>query len=353
MHAWNPIGRDAAHVPELKDKFTLCRRHDTNPHGRRVWTEADPSEAWAKYNDPAWQGRISLAADCDRIQITSQFDPSGTVYELTRTPVRELVLSAWTSEDGTVTEQPETTRDVAWTSAFEGDWDRYAGRAAHWIASVPNPKDPFDYTYSHRFQEAMGRTTSRLKKWAYEQLESSGVPLRWHIEDHRIHLRYGRYSTRVLLTGSDFAAVRGEWTGGLPRTRRLLLAEDRFRRAVNERGKVVDLNKIKAGPSLLEQLRSELAKDAIPRPRPAPFRSPSWVAWTCPDTGAKRRGVVIGESLSRSRVVAVRILPDDGGEELEARVEGAVGRLETCGTIRNGEPGTVIPAPVPALDEPA
>ncbi|MER0477048.1 hypothetical protein ABR737_01515 [Streptomyces sp. Edi2] len=317
-----------------------------------MWTKVDPSEAWAKYDDPAWQAYISLAADSDRIQITSQFDRSGVFYELARTPVKVLVLSAWITEDGTVTERPETIHNASWTEAFEGDWDRHAIRAAQWITSVPKPGDPFNYTQSHRFQEAMNRATVRLKRWAYARLETSGVPMRWHIEDHRIRLRHGCYCTRVLLTGSDFEAVRDEWIGGLPRTRRHVITEDRFRRAVNQRGNVVYLNKIKAGPSLLEELRHELSKDAIPQPRPAPFRTPSWVAWTCPDSGNERRGVVVGERLSRSKVVAVSILPDDGGEEIEAHIVGDVGTLKSCGKIREGDPGTVTPAPVPSLDVP-
>ncbi|MEU9481733.1 hypothetical protein [Streptomyces sp. NPDC048191] len=49
-----------------------------------------------------------------------------------------------------------------------------------------------------------------------------------------------------------------------------MLADDRFRRAVNERGRVVDVDRIKAGPSLLEKLRRELASDAVPQARAAP-----------------------------------------------------------------------------------
>jgi len=71
------------------------------------------------------------------------------------------------------------------------------------------------------------------------------------------------------------------------------------------------------------------------------------VAWTCPDTGAERCGIVVGESLSRSKVVAVQILPADGADEIEAHVSGDVGRLTTCGQIKKGEPGTVQPVPVP------
>jgi hypothetical protein len=351
MPSWNPISQDAARIPELRKTFTVCRRRDTGPDGR-AWTSVDSSEAWAKYTDPTWCGYIRLAADWDRIQIASRIDHGDVFYELARTPVKVLVLSAWIAEDGTVTERPETVRDAAWTEAFHGDWDRHAMRAAQWITSVPTAGDPFNYTQSHRFKEAMNRATVRLKKWSYEQLETSGVPLCWHIEDYRIRLRHGRYSTRVVLTGSNFDAVREEWIGGLPRTRRRVLADDLFRRAVNQRGNVVDLSKIKAGPSLLEKLRRELANGAVPRPRTAPFRTSSWVAWKCPEAGTERRGVVVGESLSRSKVAAVRILPDDGGDEVEAHVAGRVGKLVTCGMIRRGEPGTVTPAPVPSLDEP-
>ncbi|MFE2639511.1 hypothetical protein ACFXKF_32915 [Streptomyces scopuliridis] len=345
MHAWNPVSRDDTRVPTIRQTFTVCRRRDTTPAGH-AWSEVEALEAWAMYDDLARQGHISLASDWDRVQIASQFD-DGVFYELARPPVKVLVLSAWIVEDGTVVESPETTRDAAWTESFDGDWDRHATRAAQWIASVPQPGDPFDYAYSHRFQEAMDRVTVRLKKWAYERLETSGVSMCWHIEDHRIHLRDGLYRTRVLLTGSDFETVREEWIGGLPRTRRQLIADDRFRRAVNERGNVVDLGKIKAGPSLLEKLRRELARAAVPQPRTAPFRTPSWVAWTCPDTGTERRGVVVEESLSRSKVVAVRILPDDGGGEVDAHVAGGMGKLKNCGKIREGEPGTVIPVPAP------
>lgn len=346
MGAWSRVSRDDTRVPEIRLTFTVCRRRDTAP-ARGAWTEVDALEAWAKYDDLAWQGCISLASDWDRVQIASQFD-DGVFYELARPPVKVLVLSAWIVEDGTVVERTETIRDAAWTESFDGDWDRHATRAAQWIASVPRPGDPFDYAYSHRFQEAMDRATVRLKKWAYERLETSGVPMCWRIEDHRIHLRDGLYRTRVLLSGSDFEAVREEWIGGLPRTRRQLVADDRFRRVVNARGNVVDLGKIKAGLSLLEKLRRELARDAVPQPRAAPFRTPSWVAWTCPDTGAERRGVVVEESLSQSKVVAVRILPDDGGDEVDAHVAGGVGKLKTCGKIRKGEPGTVIPMPAPS-----
>ncbi|MER5578954.1 hypothetical protein [Streptomyces massasporeus] len=348
LHAWISIERDDPRLAELRTKLTVCRRRDHTEEGF-VWTDADPAEAWAKYDERSWGGRVSLSADWDRIQISPLGQPFGIHWELSRPPVKVLILSAWIAEDGEITEDPEATRDAAWTEGFEGDWDQHAQRAAQWIACIPNPKDPFNYTYSHRVHEARNRATTRLKRWAYEQLETSGVPMQWHIEDHRIHLRHGRYRTRVRLTGSDFEAVRAEWQNGLPHTCRRLLDEDRFRRILNTRGNVVDLRKIKAGPSLLERLRRELARDATPKPSTKPFRTTSWVAWTCPDTGAQRRGIVVGESLSRSKVVAVRILPDDGGEEIEAYVAGQVGKLTTCGKIRKGDPGTVTPAPVPAL----
>ncbi|MFJ3365849.1 hypothetical protein [Streptomyces anthocyanicus] len=346
MHAWSSIGRDDPHLAELRVKFTVCRRRERTEEGL-VWIDVDPAQAWAKYDEPAWGGQISLSADWDRIQITSFGRCGDTYWELSRPPVKVLILAAWISEDGEITEQPESARDAAWTEAFEGDWDQHARRAAQWIASVPNPKDPFNYTHSHRVQQAMNRATTRLKQWAYGQLEARGVPTQWHIEDHRIHLRYGRYRTRVVLSGSDVEAVRAEWTSGLPHTRRRLLDSDRFRRIVNTRGNVVDIGKIKAGPSTPEQLRRQIAKHSTPKPSAKPFRTTSWVAWTCPNTGHQRRGIVVGESLSRSKVVAVRILPDDGGEQVEAHVADQVGKLTTCGKIRKGEPGTVIPAPAP------
>ncbi|MFE9769792.1 hypothetical protein ACFYPC_35610 [Streptomyces sp. NPDC005808] len=344
MNPWSVIPLDDPLVADLRATFTVCRRSDKT-NGRTTWTDADPVEAWETCDVPGWSGSIRLSADWDLIQITAEAGSfHARVWELSRAPVEVLILSAWIDEDGTVTELPETTRAAAWAEAFPGDWDRHAQRAAQWITCLPDPKDPFGYSQQTRFRDATDRAVSRLKKWAYRQLAATGVPMGWHIQDHRIMLRHGRYSTRVLLTGSDFGAVRAEWAGALPRLRDQMLADDRFRRAVNTRGTVIDIARIKAGPSLLDAVRRDLAADRVPHPRTAPFRTSSWVAWTCPDTGLERRGIVVGESLSRSKVVAVQILPDDGAEEIEATVTGAVGRLKACRKVRQGEPGTVLPA---------
>ncbi|MFI8932609.1 hypothetical protein ACIG3E_33725 [Streptomyces sp. NPDC053474] len=332
MHPWTSIPRDSPDLAEIRRQFTVCRRREATERGL-AWIDADAAEAWALHDDPGWLGRISLSADWDSVRISSLLQCGDTYWELRREPVKVLVLSAWIADDDTVTEGAETVRDATWTDAFEGDWERHAARAARWIASVPDPRDPFDYTRQHRFQKARDRAVSRLKKWAYERLESAGVPLRWHIEDHRVHVSDRRYCTRVLLAGSDHEAVREEWTDGLPRTRRHVIAADRFRRLMTVYGNVVDLNKVKAGPGLLADLRRELAKDRTPQPSTAPFRTSSWVTWTCPDTADTRRGVVVGESLKGAKVSAVRILPDDGAEMIEARVERHTGRITTCGTL--------------------
>ncbi|MEU9370420.1 hypothetical protein AB0D71_38290 [Streptomyces avermitilis] len=299
---------------------------------------------------PRWMGRLdrTVGRDEDRAHITSQAGEfCGTVWELRRTPVTVLILSAWIDEDGSVTELPEATRDAAWTEGVPGDWDRHAQRAAQWLTCIPDPKDPFNYSQQYRFRKATDQAVSRLKRWAYRQLATTGVPLRWHIQDDRISLCQGRYRTRVVLTGSDVGAVRAEWAGALTATRDQVLAEDRFRRAVNARGTVVDLTKIKAGPSLLDKLRRQLAADRVPHPSATPFNTSSWVAWTCPDTGSERRGIVVGATRSRSKVVGVLILPADGADEIEALVHGDAGRLKSCGRIRKGEPGAVRPVPVP------
>ncbi|MET8030587.1 hypothetical protein [Streptomyces avermitilis] len=112
----------------------------------------------------------------------------------------------------------------------------------------------------------------------------------------------------MLLTGSDVGAVPAEWAGALAATRDQVLAEDRFRRAVNARGTVVDLTKIKAGPSLLDKLRRQLAADRVPHPSATPFNTSSWVAWTCPGTGSERRRIVVGETHSRSAAAAEGLL---------------------------------------------
>ncbi|MEV5787091.1 hypothetical protein ACGFWD_26670 [Streptomyces sp. NPDC048448] len=355
MHAWRVISRDDPLVAELRAEFTVCRSRDCTV-SRAPWVDVDPGEAWAACHDPAgWSGSIFLSADWDRVRITCQASEfHGTQWELRRTPVTVLVLSAWIGEDGSVTERPETSREAAWTEGFPGDWDRHVQRAAQWITSVPDPKDPFNYTQTYRFREASDRAVSRLKRWAYRQLATAGVPLQWDVQDHRISLTQGRYRTRVVLTGSDSAAVRAEWAGALAATRDQVLAEDRFRRAVNGRGTVVDVTKIKAGPSLLAKLRRQMAADRVPHPSQTPFNISSWVAWTCPDTGTERRGIVVGATRSSNKIAAVLILPADGSDEIEAHVRGDAGRLKSCGRIRKGEPGTVLPVPVPvAGDEPA
>ncbi|MFD5814676.1 hypothetical protein [Streptomyces sp. NPDC127038] len=355
MIAWRVISQGGPLATELRAEFTVCRRRDRTI-SRAPWTDADPGEAWAACDAPTgWSGSISLSADWDRLRITSQAGEfHGTEWELRRTPVTMLVLSAWIGEDGTITELPETTRDAAWTEGFTGDWDRHVQRAAHWITSVPDPKDPFDYSRTYRFREASDRALSRLKRWAYQQLGTTGVPLQWHVQDHRISLAHGHYRTRVVLSGSDHAAVRAEWAGALAATRDQVLAEDRFRRAVNDRGTVVDVAKIKAGPSLLETLRRQIAADRVPRPSATPFNTSSWVSWICPDTGTERRGVVVGVTRRRGTVVGVLVLPDDGTDEIEAHVSGDAGRIKSCGRIKKGEPGTVLPAPVPlSADKPA
>ncbi|WP_406834803.1 hypothetical protein ACICHK_00080 [Streptomyces sp. AHU1] len=355
MITWRVISPDGPLATELRAEFTVCRRRD-RAVSRAPWVDADPGEAWAACGAPTgWSGSISLSADWDRIRIAFQAGEfHGTEWELRRTPVTVLLLSAWISEDGAVTELPETTRDAAWTEGFTGDWDRHVQRAAHWITCVPDPKDPFDYSQTHRYREASDRALSRLKRWAYQQLAATGVPLQWHVQDHRISLAHGHYRTRVVLAGSDVAAVRAEWAGALAATRDQVLAEDRFRRAVNSRGTVVDVTKIKAGPSLLDRLRRQLAADRVPHPSTAPFNTSSWVAWTCPDTGTERRGIVVGATRSRNKIAAVLILPDDGTDEIEALVSGDAGRLRSCGRIKKGEPGTVLPVPVPLpVDEPA
>ncbi|MER7982461.1 hypothetical protein [Streptomyces sp. NPDC095817] len=247
----------------------------------------------------------------------------------------------------------ETTRDAAWTEGFTGDWDRHVQRAAQWITCVPDPKDPFNYTQTYRFWEASDRAVSRLKRWAHQQLAATGVPLQWSVQDDRISLAQGRYRTRVMLTGSDVAAVRAQWVGALPATRDQVLAQDRFRRALNGRGTVVDVTKIKAGPSLPAKLRRQRAADSIPHPSRTPFNVASWVAWTCPETSAERRGIVVGATRSSNKIAAVLILPDDGTDEIEAHVSGHTGHLKSCGRIKKGEPGTVLPVPVPPGGEPA
>ncbi|MFI6340752.1 hypothetical protein [Streptomyces sp. NPDC050535] len=348
MNSWRVISPDDPLIAELRAGFTVCRCRDRSKRGA-PWTDAEPAEAWEVCDAPAgWSGSIALSADWDRVHITSEAgDFYGTEWELRHTPVTVLILSAWIDEDGTITELPETTRDAAWTEGFPGDWDRHTQRAAHWITCIPDPKDPFNYTQQYRFRKATDQAVSRLKKWAYQQLDTTGVLLRWHIEDNRISLCQGRYRSRVLLTGSDLGAVRAEWAGALGATRDQVLADDRFRRAVNDRGAVVDLTKIKAGPSLLDKLRRQRAADPVPHPSSTPFNTSSWVAWICPDTGTERRGIVVGATRSRNKVVAVQILPDDGADAIEADVSGDVGKLKTCGRIREGDPGTVRPAPLP------
>ncbi|MEW1568458.1 hypothetical protein AB0454_36455 [Streptomyces sp. NPDC093509] len=357
MHAWRIISPDDPLVAELRAEFTACRSRD-RALSFAPWLDADPAEAWATCDDPTgWNGSICLSADWDRVRITSQAaEFHGTEWELRRMPVTVMVLSAWIGEDGTITQLPETTRDAAWTESFTGDWDRHVQRAAQWITCVPDPKDPFNYTQTHRFREASDRAVSRLKRWAYQQLATNGVPLQWHVDDHRISLAHGRYRTRVALAGSDVAAVRAEWAGTLAATRDQVLAEDRFRRALNDRGTVVDITKIKAGPSLPAKLRRQMAADRIPHPSRTPFNVASWVGWTCPDTGTERRGIVVGATRRNNKIAAVLILPDDGADEIEARVSGDAGRLKSCGRIKKGEPGTVLPVPVPLpvlVDEPA
>lgn len=355
MNGWTVLSPGDPRVAELRSQFTVCRRRDRTV-SRAPWVDTEPAEAWAVCAAPTgWSGSITLSADWGRVDITSEASTfQGTVWELRRPPVHVLVLSAWICENGTVTEVPETTRDAAWTEGFTGDWDRHVKHAAQWVTCVPDPKDPFNYTQTHRFREASDRAVSRLKRWAYQQLVSTGVPLQWHVQDHRISLVQGRYRTLVVLTGSDGAAVRAEWAGALAATRDQVLAEDRFRRAANSRGTVVDLSKIKAGPSLPAKLRRQMAADRVTRPSTSPFNVASWVAWTCPDTGSERRGIVVGVTRSGNKVAAVLILPDDGTDEIEAHVSGDAGRLKSCGRISKGEPGTVRPVPVPVpVDEPA
>jgi hypothetical protein len=135
---------------------------------------------------------------------------------------------------------------------------------------MPAPKDPFNYSQAYRFREATNRAVSRLKKWAYRQLATTGIPLRWHVQDDRIRLCQGRHRTRVVLTGSAIGAVRAEWAGALAAHRDQVLAANRFRRAVNSRGTVVDVAKIKAGSSLLDKLRRQLAANRVPRPSRTP-----------------------------------------------------------------------------------
>ncbi|MFD0069958.1 hypothetical protein, partial [Streptomyces sp. NPDC127574] len=153
--------------------------------------------------------------------------------------------------------------------------------------------------------------------------------------------------TRPAQPGSPGARVRGAWHRTGAATRDQVLAEDRFRRAVNDRGTVVDITKIKAEPSLPAKLRRQMAADRIPHPSRTPFNVASWVAWTCPDTGTERRGIVVGATRRNNKIAAVLILPDDGTDQIEAHVSADAGHLKSCGRIKKGEPGTVLPVPVP------
>ncbi|MGW1067390.1 hypothetical protein ACWD4F_23085 [Streptomyces aureus] len=98
--------------------------------------------------------------------------------------------------------------------------------------------------------------------------------MQWHVQDHRISLVQGRYRTHVVLSGSDVAAVRAECAGALAATHDQILAEDRFH-PVNSGGTVVDVTKIKAGPSLLSSLRRLLAADRVPHPSTTAFNTSS------------------------------------------------------------------------------
>src|SRR6266545_820892 len=154
MNPWRVISPDDLRVAELRAEFTVCRRRDRTESGT-PWTDADPAEAWETCDAPGWSGAIRLSADWDLVHITSEAgDFYGTVWELGRAPVEVLILSAWIDEDGAVTELPQTTRVAAWTEGFPGDWDRHAQRAAQWIACVPDPKDPFNYSQQTRLREA-------------------------------------------------------------------------------------------------------------------------------------------------------------------------------------------------------
>ncbi|MET8030588.1 hypothetical protein [Streptomyces avermitilis] len=146
MNLWRVISPDDPLVAELRAQFTICRRRDRTVSGA-PWTDTDPAEAWEACDAPAWSGSIALPVDWDRAHITSQAGEfCGTVWELRRTPVTVLTLSAWIDEDGSVTELPEATRDAAWTEGAPGDWDRHAQRAAQWLTCIPDPKDPFNYS---------------------------------------------------------------------------------------------------------------------------------------------------------------------------------------------------------------
>jgi hypothetical protein len=353
MRAWIPIENDPARRAEARTTFTIASRRDSTPDGR-VWSDCSAGEAWDKLDEYGADGSLSLSADWDRVHIHN--GGYATLYELSRPPVFVLTLSAWITEKGVVIEEPEKTAAAWWSEAVGRDIDPLVNRAANWLTCVPDADPTKRHTRGPRASEAREIIFRRLRRWAYDQLETVGVPLRWVVEDHRIRWEDGAYRTLVKLSGTDHEAVREEWIGGLPRKRRELLAADRFRRVLSERtGKPVDMNGIKAGTSGPEAMRDTMGTRTAPQPSEAMFRLSSWVDWTCPDTGVVRRGVVIEERLSRSLPVGITVLPDDGGEPVDVAVSGRKGklvaRLESCGRIKKGEPGTVTVADVPSLDE--